>query len=66
MSCTLGAVSFRGSTFTSRGVRHLARKVKSSAAVSPIQRRGLEVSAKGKGGGRRSGSSNRPGGQPSM
>ena len=69
MSCALGAVSFRGSTFTSRGSRQLlTRKDAGAAGVAPIKRKngGLEVSAKGKGGGRRAGSSNRPGGQPSM
>ena len=68
MSCSAGAVNaYRGSTFTSRGARDLAGK-RTSAVAAPLssRRTGLQVSAKGKGGGRRSGQSSRPGGQPSM
>jgi hypothetical protein len=69
MSCSAAPVNaYRGSTFTSRGVRDLAGKRTSAVATPlPSRRTGLQVSAKGKGGGRRSGqSSGRPGGQPSM
>ncbi|MDA9099358.1 hypothetical protein N9L76_10560 [bacterium] len=64
MSCTAPVNACRGSAFTSRGARDLAGK-RSNAVAAPL-RTGLKVEAKGKGGGKRSGQSNRPGGQPSM
>ena len=68
MSCGVGTtISHKGSCFTSRGVRHLAGKPGKIAAASPAARKSaFQISAKGKGGGRRSNTSNRPGGQPSM
>ena len=66
MACLArGPNPLKDSAFISSGTQHLTGKLGSTPSNSS-RSYGLKVSAKGKGGGRRSNTSNRPGGQPSM